>query len=56
MKIKLTISYDGTEFCGWQRQKKGVSVQETIETALFLVTGEKIKIVLNLRNSRTLLL
>ena len=45
MKIKLTISYDGTSFCGWQRQKKGVSVQETIETALNLVTGEKIKIV-----------
>lgn len=45
MKIKLTVSYDGTDFCGWQRQKKGVSVQETIEDALLKITGEKIKIV-----------
>ena len=45
MKIKLTVSYDGTDFCGWQRQKKGVSVQETVEDALFSITGEKIKIV-----------
>ena len=40
MKIKLTISYDGTAYCGWQRQKNGVSVQETVENAVFAVTGE----------------
>ena len=45
MKIKLTLTYDGTDFCGWQRQKKGVSVQETVENALYSITGEKIKIV-----------
>ena len=45
MKIKLTLTYDGTDFCGWQRQKKGVSVQETVEDALYRITGEKIKIV-----------
>ena len=45
MTVKLTISYDGTDFCGWQRQKNGVSVQETVENALFAVTGDKIKIV-----------
>ena len=33
-KIKLTIEYDGTEFCGWQSQKNGVSVQDIVETAL----------------------
>lgn len=41
MRIILTISYDGTNYVGWQRQKNGVSVQEVIETALFKVTGEK---------------
>ena len=30
----LLLQYDGTDFCGWQRQKNGVSVQETVERAL----------------------
>ena len=33
-KIKLTIEYNGTDFCGWQSQKNGVSVQDTVERAL----------------------
>ncbi len=44
MRIKLTVSYDGTDFCGWQKQKNGVSVQETLETALKTLTGENIKV------------
>lgn len=45
MKIKLTVTYDGTNFCGWQKQKNGVSVQETIENAILSVTGEKVSVV-----------
>jgi tRNA pseudouridine38-40 synthase len=30
----LTVSYDGTDFVGWQRQNNGVAVQEVLETAL----------------------
>ena len=45
MKIKLTISYDGTNYCGWQKQKNGISVQEVIENALSSLVGEKIKII-----------
>ena len=33
-KIKLTIEYDGSQFCGWQSQKNGISVQDTVERAL----------------------
>ena len=33
-KIKLTIEYNGSDFCGWQSQKNGVSVQDTVERAL----------------------
>lgn len=33
-KVKLTIEYVGTDFCGWQSQKNGVSVQDTVERAL----------------------
>lgn len=32
--IKLIIAYDGTDFVGWQRQGRGVSVQGLIEEAL----------------------
>src|SRR5215207_1737876 len=37
--IKLTVAYDGTEFVGWQRQGKGVSVQGLIEAALAVIDG-----------------
>ena len=32
--IKLTVSYDGTNYVGWQSQKNGVSVQDVLENAL----------------------
>jgi len=41
---KLTIAYDGTGYRGWQRQKNGPSVQETIESALSRIWQEKITI------------
>ena len=44
MRVLLTLSYDGTNFCGWQRQKNGVSVGETIENAIFALTGEKVSV------------
>jgi len=34
VRIRLTISYDGTAYAGWQVQKIGTGVQELIETAL----------------------
>lgn len=33
-KIKLTIEYRGTDFCGWQSQTSGNSVQDKVEHAL----------------------
>ena len=33
-KIKLTIEYVGTDFCGWQSQTNGSSVQDAVEHAL----------------------
>lgn len=40
--IKLTVAYDGTAYHGWQRQKNGISVQQTLERALSAVYGESI--------------
>jgi tRNA pseudouridine38-40 synthase len=34
MKLKLTISYDGTNYAGWQSQKNSVSVQQRLEEAI----------------------
>ncbi|MDD3725614.1 MAG: tRNA pseudouridine(38-40) synthase TruA [Candidatus Ratteibacteria bacterium] len=43
--IKLTIAYKGTTFSGWQKQKKGSTIQGTIEKALKKITEEDIKII-----------
>ncbi|MDR1972388.1 MAG: tRNA pseudouridine(38-40) synthase TruA [Treponema sp.] len=39
--IRLRIAYDGTDFCGWQRQGRGRSVQGTIEDALEKMQGTR---------------
>lgn len=43
-RIRLIISYDGTNYVGWQVQPNGVSVQEMLEKAQFELTGERIRI------------
>lgn len=34
MKLLCKVSYNGTSYCGWQKQPNDVSIQETIETSL----------------------
>ena len=41
-RIKLTIAYDGTNYCGWQVQPNGVSIQSTLQAAIEDLVGEKI--------------
>ncbi len=43
-RIRLIISYDGTNYVGWQVQPNGVSVQALLEKALFELTGEQIRV------------
>lgn len=42
--LKLIIAYDGTRYCGWQRQKNAPSVQQTLEQSWKKITGETISI------------
>ncbi len=39
-RFKLTIEYDGTPFCGWQRQADRMSVQQALEEAIARFSGE----------------
>jgi len=39
--ICITLEYQGTEYCGWQMQPNGISVQQKVMEAVFHLTGEK---------------
>ncbi len=41
--IRLDLSYDGTDFSGWQRQRNARSVQEELETALAALHGHPVE-------------
>src|SRR5277367_6223702 len=40
--LKLILSYDGTEFAGWQVQPDALTVQGTLASAIGRITGEKV--------------
>ncbi len=43
-RIKLTVAYDGTAYCGWQIQPNGITVEEVLNRALSRLTGEEIHV------------
>jgi len=44
-RIKLTIAYDGTNYCGWQIQPNGITVEEVLNKTISKLTGEEILII-----------
>lgn len=40
--LKITLAYDGSEFCGWQVQPDCVSIQGTLASAIERITGERV--------------
>jgi tRNA pseudouridine38-40 synthase len=40
--IKLIVSYDGTDFAGWQVQPDAATIQGTLSSAIGRITGEKV--------------
>lgn len=40
-RIKLTIAYDGTNYCGWQVQPNGITIEEVLNKAISKLTGEE---------------
>lgn len=45
MRFKITLSYDGSAFCGWQIQSNAPSVQGELEKALSTLLGEQVGVV-----------
>lgn len=44
-RVFLKIAYDGTNYCGWQIQDNGITVEEMINKALSELLGEKIAVI-----------
>ncbi len=44
-RIKLTVSYDGTNYVGWQVQKNGLAIEEVINQHLSKLLEEEITII-----------
>lgn len=44
-RIKLTIAYDGTDYCGWQIQPNGITVEEVLNKKLKKLTGEDVHVI-----------
>lgn len=44
-KYKLTISYDGTNYCGWQIQHTGVSIQKILHDTIKVLLKHDINLI-----------
>ena len=45
MRYALGIEYDGSKYCGWQRQNNVIGVQQKIEEALSKIANEPIEVI-----------
>ena len=44
-RVKLIVAYDGTNYCGWQMQDNGITVEQVLNEELTRLLGEEIKII-----------
>jgi tRNA pseudouridine38-40 synthase len=44
-KIKIIVAYDGTDFFGWQKQVKDVTISSTLEKSFYELFGQKITLI-----------
>ena len=44
-RVRLTIAYDGTNYCGWQVQINGITVEEVLNKALKDLLNEEIAVI-----------
>lgn len=44
-RVKLTVSYDGTNYCGWQCQPNGITIEEVLNRALRSLFKEPVTVI-----------
>lgn len=44
-RVKLTVAYDGTNYCGWQVQPNGITVEEVLNQHLSELLREPIRVI-----------
>ena len=44
-RVKLIVSYDGTNYCGWQIQKNGITIEEVLNRTISELVGEEIAVI-----------
>lgn len=44
-RIKLTVAYDGTNYCGWQIQPNGITIEEVLNKAITALTGKETAVI-----------
>lgn len=44
-RVRLIVSYDGTNYCGWQIQNNGITVEEVLNHALTDLCREEIAVI-----------
>ena len=45
MRVFLKVAYDGTNYCGWQIQNNGITVEEVLNRELSNLLGESIVVI-----------
>lgn len=44
-RVKIVVAYEGTNYCGWQIQPNGITIEEVLDKALSKLTGEDIRVI-----------
>lgn len=44
-KFKILLAYDGTDFCGWQKQTNVITVSSVVEKSFYDVFGQNISLI-----------
>lgn len=44
MRVKLVVAYEGTNYCGWQIQPNGITIEQVLNATLSSLLGEEITV------------
>ncbi len=44
-RVMLVVAYDGTNYCGWQLQPNGITIEEVLNRELTRLLGEEIRVI-----------